>query len=139
MTPAERSGPPDEKVTINLGPVDLGRVDLLVSEGVFSSRTDFIRTSVRRQLEDHEQLLQEVVTRKEFTVGFLYHTRADLERYRSKGERLHIKVIGVYKLGEGVTKQLVNDVLENVTVLGSLRGPKAVVDSMKKNTREAHP
>lgn len=138
MAPAERSGPADEKITINLGPVDLGRVDLLVSEGLFSSRTDFIRTSVRRQLEDHEKLLEEVVTRKEFTVGFLYHSRADLEGYRSKGERLHIKVIGVYKLGEGVTKQLVKDVLENVTVLGSLRGPKAVIDSIK-NTREAHP
>lgn len=136
MAPAERLGPQDEKVTINLGPVDLGRVDLLVTEGLFSSRTDFIRAAVRRQLEDHEKLLQDVITRREFTVGFLYHSKTDLERHRSKGEKLRVKVVGVYKLGEGVTKELARDVLESVTVLGSLRGPKSVVASIK-NVREA--
>lgn len=98
--------------------------------------TTCTRAAVRRQLEDHEKLLQDVITRKEFTVGFLYHSKADLERHRSKGEKLRVKAVGVYKLGEGVTKELARDVLGSVTVLGSLRGPKSVVASIK-NVREA--
>ena len=136
MAPAERAGPEDEKVTINVGPVDLGRIDLLVREGVFSSRTDFIRDAIRDQLEDHTKLVDDVVTRKEFQVGFLYHSKADLERHKKKGEKLRIKVLGVYKLGDGVTKELVADVLEEVNVLGSFRGPKDVVEWMKSRRGE---
>ena len=132
MAPAERSGPEDEKITINLGPVDLGRIDLLVREGVYSSRTDFIRGAIRGQLEDQKQLVDDVATRKEYTVGFLYHSRADLERHRDKGERLRVRVIGVYKLADDVTKDLASDVLEEVNVLGSFRGPKELIASMRE-------
>lgn len=137
MAPAERIGPDDEKLTVNLGPVDLGRIDLLVREGVYSTRSDLIRAAIRRQLDDHEKLVDDVVTRKEFQVGFLYHSRGDLERHRKKGEKLRIKVLGVYKLGDDVTKNLAADVLEEVTVLGSFRGPKEVVDWMKTHRGEA--
>lgn len=129
--PAERAGPEDEKVTINLGPVDLGRIDLLVREGVYSSRTDFIRGAIRRGLQDHERLLEEVVTRRELTVGFLFHSRADLEAHRAKGERLRVRVLGVYKIAADVTLDLAEDVYEQVTVHGSLRGPRDVVDALK--------
>lgn len=136
MAPAERAGPEDEKVTINIGPVDLGRIDLLVREGVFSSRTDFIRDAIRDQLEEHGKLVDDVVTRKQIQIGFIYHTKADLERYRKKKEKLRIKVLGVYKLGAGVTKELAADVYEEVNVLGSLRGPKDVVEWMKSQRGE---
>lgn len=129
--PAERTGPDDEKVTINLGPVDLGRVDLLVAEGVFSSRTDFIRAAIRRQLDEHEDLVKEVVMRKSFVVGVLHHSKTDLERFRAKGEKVHVRVVGVYQLGQGVTKQLASDVLASVVVRGSMRGPKEVVAALK--------
>ncbi len=127
MTPAERSGPEDEKITINLGSVDLGHIDLLVREGVYSSRSDFIRNSIRSQLSAHIKLIDEVIVRKEYQVGFLYHSRADLERRRDKGEKLHVKVVGMYKLGSDVTRTLASAVLEDVTILGSLRGPKEVI------------
>jgi Arc/MetJ-type ribon-helix-helix transcriptional regulator len=137
MAPAERAGPEDEKITLNIGPVDLGRIDLLVHEGVYSSRTDAIRTAIRRQLDDHEKLVDDVVTRKELQVGFLSHSKSDLERLRDKGEKLRVKVVGVYKLGDGVTKKLVSDVLDEVTVLGSLRGPKDVVEWIKQWGKES--
>ncbi len=131
MTPAERSGPEDEKITINLGSVDLGHIDLLVREGVYSTRSDFIRSAIRGQLSTHSKLVDEVITRKEFQVGFLFHSKADLERRRNKGEKLRIKVVGMYKLGSDVTKALAADVLEDVTVLGSLRGPREVVSWLR--------
>ncbi len=133
MAPAERSGPQDEKVTINLGPVDLGRIDLLVREGVYSSRTDFIRDAIRDQLDDQKQLVDDVVTRKDYVVGYLSHSKRDLERYRQKGERLRVRVIGVYKLADDVSRDLANAVLEEVNVLGSLRGPEDVVAWIKGN------
>jgi Arc/MetJ-type ribon-helix-helix transcriptional regulator len=134
MAPAERSGPEDEKITINLGPVDLGRIDLLVREGVFSSRTDFIRDAIRDHIEENGKIVDDVVTRKEYQVGYLSHTRADLEKLRKKKQKLRVRVVGVYKLADDVTKDLVADVLEDVNVLGSFRGPKDVIEWMK-----AHP
>jgi Arc/MetJ-type ribon-helix-helix transcriptional regulator len=127
MAPVRRSGPEDEKITINLGTVDLGHIDLLVREGVYSSRSDFIRNAIRSQLSTHNKLVDDIIVRKEFTVGFLYHSRSDLERRRKKGEKLTVKVVGMYKLGSDVSRSLAADVLEDVTVLGSLRGPKEVV------------
>ena len=132
MVPAERVGPEDEKVTINLGPVDLGRIDLLVREGVYSSRTDFIRDAIRSGLDEQKGLVDDVVTRKEYQVGLILHRRADLEKYRAKGERVSIKVVGVYILGADVTVDLVDAVIEELTVLGSLRGPKDVVEHLKR-------
>lgn len=137
MAPAERIGPEDEKVTVNVGPVDLGRIDLLVSEGLYSTRTDFIRAALRRQLDEHEKLVDDVVTRKEFTVGFLYHSRRDLERVREKGERLRVRVVGVYKLGSDVTLDLAEDVYDDVIVLGSLRGPMPVITWIKARAARA--
>jgi Arc/MetJ-type ribon-helix-helix transcriptional regulator len=135
MVPAERSGPEDEKVTINLGPVDLGRVDLLVREGVFSSRTDFIRDAVRRQLEEHTDIVKEVVTRKSYNVGLTAWTKKDLEETRRKGERVRLRTVGVCIFGPGVTKQLDDDVFEDISVLGSVRGPKEVVDWVRSRAQ----
>jgi Arc/MetJ-type ribon-helix-helix transcriptional regulator len=136
MAPAERSGPEDEKVTINLGPVDLGRIDLLVREGVFSSRTDFIRDAIRDQLEDQKPLVDEVVTRKDYVVGYLSHSKSDLEKLRRDGQKRRVRVVGVYRLGEGITRELAEAVLEEVNVLGSLKGPKDVVDWIKSRRGE---
>lgn len=136
MAPAERSGPEDEKVTINLGPVDLGRIDLLVREGVYSSRTDFIRDAIRDHLEEQKQLVDDVILRKDYVVGFLLHDRASLEELQKKREKRRVKVVGVYKLADDVTKDLAHAVLDEVTVLGSLKGPKDVVDWIKSERRD---
>lgn len=132
MARAERMGPPDEKVTVNLGPVDVGKVDLLVSEGLYGSRTDFIRTAVRRQIEEHELILHEAVLRRQFTIGYVQQGRGDLERLRAKGERLRARVVGVYRLSKDVTPELADDVLEQVWVLGSFRAPQAVKERLRR-------
>jgi Arc/MetJ-type ribon-helix-helix transcriptional regulator len=137
MAPAERSGPQDEKITINLGPVDLGRIDLLVREGVYSSRTDFIRDAIRDHLDDQRQLVDDVVTRKDYVVGFLSHSKADFEKHRKKGERVRVRVIGVYRLADDITKKLAEDVLDEVNVLGSLKGPPEVVAWIRNRGGEA--
>ncbi len=137
MAPAERSGPEDEKVTINLGPVDLGRIDLLVHEGVYSSRTDFIRDAVRRQLGVHAKLVDDVVVRKSYGVGVLAFSKNTFEEMRAKGERLRIRVVGVCVFGPGVTRSLVEDTVEAISVLGSVRGPKEVVQWAKSQMKGA--
>jgi Ribbon-Helix-Helix transcriptional regulator family len=50
--------PDSEKITINLGFVDLGRVDLMVREGFYSNRADFIRTAIRNQLERQDDAIR---------------------------------------------------------------------------------
>lgn len=138
MAPAERLGPEDEKLTVNVGPVDLGRVDLLVSEGLFSSRSDFIRSAIRSHLEEHAKFLDDTVSRRELTVGYLSHSKKDFERLAEGGERLSVNVVGLYRIDPTVTLPLAQAVLEDVVVLGSLRASKEVV-AWIKSMKESRP
>lgn len=134
MAPAERLGPADEKVTINVAPVDLGKIDLLVSEGLYGSRTDLIRDAIRRLLEKHDTLVSDVVARREFVVGFTSYNRKDLERFRSKGQRIRLRVVGVGRLAGDVTPELALDVIEDISVMGAFRAPKPVLAALKQRS-----
>ncbi len=110
--------PETEKITINMAAVDLGKIDLLVQEGVYSNRTDFIRTAIRSQLEKHTFEIQQSVTRHAFVVGALSYDRSDLEKRKSKGERLKINVVGMLHLHADVTAELAAEVIESIQVRG---------------------
>lgn len=114
----ERSSPPDEKVTVNLGPIDIGRIDLLVEEGFYSNRTDVIRSAVRQLLDGHDESIKEAVKRQTLAVGVVLWTRAGLEEARKKGERLDARVLGVLRVASDVSPELADDVIESVRVLG---------------------
>ena len=108
-----------EKITINLGYVDLGRIDLLVQEGFFSNRTDFIRTAIRNQLSTHGEEVRESITRHTLELGLRHYTRADLEAAQAAGEKLHIKVLGLASIAADVTPALAFASIESITVLGA--------------------
>ena len=122
----ERAGPPDEKVTINLGPVDVGRIDLLVEEGFYGSRTDVIRTAVRRLLEDHKAPLDEAIVRQAYSVGAVQWNRGAFEELRKKRERVNLRVVGVLRIANNVSPDLADAVIESIRVLGHLSAPAAV-------------
>src|SRR3977135_1041096 len=84
-----------EKITINLGFVDLGHVDLMVQEGFYSNRTDFIRTAIRNQLERHADVVKKSTVRKGLDLGLRHYSREDLEAALSAGDMLHIHVLGL--------------------------------------------
>jgi Arc/MetJ-type ribon-helix-helix transcriptional regulator len=117
---------PDEKITINIGCVDLGQIDLLVAEGFYSNRTDLIRTAIRNQLASHEPVLQSVVARKMLVLGIQHYTAADLRRHRASGQQLDIKVLGLASFADDVTPALVLDVVNSITVLGAIHASPAV-------------
>ena len=123
----ERAGPPDEKLSVNLGPVDLGTIDVLVEEGFYATRADFIRSAVRRQLDEHKVALDAAIIRREFTVGFVHHNAAGLRAAKDKGQRLDIKVIGVLQLADDIDPDLAEEAIERIKVHGTLRAPKAVL------------
>ena len=122
----ERAGPPDEKVTINLGPVDLGRIDLLVDEGFYASRTDVIRTAVRNLLEEHKGPINDAIVRQSYAVGVVQWNRAAFEELRKKKERVNLRVIGVLRIAHNVSPDLADAVVESIRVLGHLSAPAAV-------------
>lgn len=130
MARPERSGPPDEKITINLGPVDLGRVDLLVEEGFYASRTDFIRDAIRRLLDDHKGVLSEAAVRREVTVGFVRLSAGELQRAAGKKEKLDIRVLGRLEISDDVTPDLADKAIERVSVRGALQAPRNVLDRL---------
>jgi Arc/MetJ-type ribon-helix-helix transcriptional regulator len=115
-----------EKITVNLGFVDLGHVDLLVSEGVYANRSDFIRTAVRNQIERHADITRQSVARKPIEVGLRRYGRAELEAARAAGARLDIRVLGLAVIADDVPPDLASTAIASIEVLGSLQASPAV-------------
>lgn len=115
-----------EKITINLGFVDLGQIDLLVQEGFYSNRTDFIRTAIRNQLATHAEVVKKSVTRQTLDLGLRHYTRDDLEAVRAAGERLQIHVLGLASIADDVTPELARATIDSIVVLGALHASAAV-------------
>jgi Arc/MetJ-type ribon-helix-helix transcriptional regulator len=115
-----------EKITINMGPVDLGQIDLLVREGFYSNRTDFIRTAIRNQLTTHADAVRQTVARQTLVLGVQHFSRADLEAVRGAGERLSIQVLGLATIADDVSPELASESIESVMVLGAFRASPQV-------------
>jgi Arc/MetJ-type ribon-helix-helix transcriptional regulator len=115
-----------EKITINLGPVDLGQIDLLVQEGFYSNRTDLIRTAIRNQLQSHSDVIKQTVARKSLVLGLQHYSRADLEAVRDAGQKLQIQVLGLASISADVLPELALATIDSVTVLGALHASPAV-------------
>ena len=124
-----------EKITINLGLVDLGQIDLLVSEGFFSNRTDFIRTAIRRQLESRASSVESTVARRELTLGSAHYSRADLEELRDSGRMVELRVLGLASIADDVSPELALATIAAVEVLGAFRAPRAVKAALGPRTR----
>jgi Arc/MetJ-type ribon-helix-helix transcriptional regulator len=118
--------PLDEKITINLGYVDLGQIDLLVQEGFYSNRTDLIRTAIRNQLAAHADAVKQAVARKTLVLGIQHFSAEDLRAVRDAGQRLQIRVLGLASIAHDVTPELALASIESVVVLGALHASTAV-------------
>ena len=126
-----------EKITINLGPVDLGQIDLLVQEGFYQNRTDFIRTAIRNQLATHAEPVRRTVARKELVLGLQHYTRRDLEAVRAAGETLQIKVLGLVSIAEDVPPELALATIDSLEVLGAFRASPAVKAALAGRIRSS--
>jgi Arc/MetJ-type ribon-helix-helix transcriptional regulator len=115
-----------EKITINLGLVDLGQIDLLVKEGFYTNRTDFVRTAIRNQITTHADVVKRMVARKTLVIGMQHYTRNDLEAVRAAGEKLQISVLGLVSIAEDVSPELALATIDSIEVLGALRASAAV-------------
>ena len=120
------SKPADEKITINLGYVDLGQIDLLVQEGFYANRTDLIRTAIRNQLVNHAEVVKQVVARKTLVLGIQHFTADDLRAVQASGEALQIRVLGLATIALDVTPELALAAIDSVVVLGALHASPAV-------------
>jgi Arc/MetJ-type ribon-helix-helix transcriptional regulator len=115
-----------EKITINLGLIDLGQIDLLVNEGFYSNRTDLIRTAIRNQLNTHAEVVKQTVARRSLVLGLHHYSKADLEKAQQAGERLHIQVLGMASIGSDVSAELALATIDSIFVLGTLHASSAV-------------
>jgi Arc/MetJ-type ribon-helix-helix transcriptional regulator len=128
-------GGDSEKITINLGYVDLGHIDLMVQDGFYSNRTDFIRTAIRNQLERHADAVKQSVSRKNLDLGLRHYSRQDLEAARAAGQRLHINVLGLASIAQDVTPELAKATIASITVLGALQASAAVKAALADRMR----
>jgi Arc/MetJ-type ribon-helix-helix transcriptional regulator len=126
-----------EKITINLGLVDLGQVDLLVQEGFYSNRTDFIRTAIRNQISTHAEVVRQTVARKTLVLGLEHYTRRGLEAVREAGETLEIKVLGLASIDDDVSPELALETIDSIVVLGALRASPAVKSALAGRIRSS--
>jgi Arc/MetJ-type ribon-helix-helix transcriptional regulator len=127
-----RASPADtEKITVNLGYVDLGHVDLMVQEGFYSNRTDFIRTAIRNQLDRHNDVVKKSVVRQQLDIGLHRYSREDLEAVRAANETLHIQVLGLAIIADDVSPELARDTIASLHVLGALHASAKVKAALK--------
>ncbi len=126
-----------EKITINMGVVDLGQIDLLVQEGFYHNRTDFIRTAIRNQLNAHAEAVKQTVSRKELVLGLQHYTRRDLEAVRAAGETLEIRVLGLASIADDVPPELALATIDSIDVLGAFRATPAVKAALAERIRSA--
>jgi Arc/MetJ-type ribon-helix-helix transcriptional regulator len=134
-SPAREKTSETEKITINLGYVDLGRIDLLVQEGFYSNRTDLIRTAIRNQLSAHAAEVARSMGRQTLDLGLRDFTAADLEAVCAAGEVLHVKVVGLARFAPDVTPELARAAIGSITVLGALHASKAVKAALADRIR----
>jgi Arc/MetJ-type ribon-helix-helix transcriptional regulator len=120
-----------EKITVNIGIVDLGRVDLLVQEGFYASRADFVRTAIRNQLERQKTAVDSITSRKAMVIGTMSYTRRELEQKLEDNEMVNIKVIGMFILTDDITPQLAVDTIQSVIVRGVFKAPEDVKEALK--------
>jgi Arc/MetJ-type ribon-helix-helix transcriptional regulator len=124
-----------EKITINLGLVDLGQIDLLVQEGFYSNRTDFIRTAIRTQLVTHAEVVKRTVARKTLVLGVQHYTRRDLEALRATGDMLQLNVLGLVSIAEDVSPELALATIDSIEVLGAFRASATVKAALAGRVR----
>jgi Arc/MetJ-type ribon-helix-helix transcriptional regulator len=124
-----------EKITINVGFVDLGHIDLMVEEGFYSNRSDFIRTAIRNQVLAHGEALKNSVARRSMVLGLQRFTRQDLEKVVAAGEQLHIQVLGLATIDDDVPAQLASRAIGSITVLGALRASPQVKAALADRLR----
>jgi Ribbon-Helix-Helix transcriptional regulator family len=123
-----------EKITINLGFVDLGQIDLIVADGFYSNRTDFIRTAIRNQLTEHADVLKQSVSRKKFDLGLHDYDREFLDSLRQSGRSVHIRVLGLVRIAPDVTPDLARATIASITVLGAIQASSAVKAALADRT-----
>jgi Arc/MetJ-type ribon-helix-helix transcriptional regulator len=123
-----------EKITINVGLVDLGQIDLLVDEGFYANRTDFIRTAIRRQLENRAAAVTDTISRRTLVLGTQHFGRGELEALRAAGQTVEIRVLGLATIAEDVSPELAQATITRVEVLGAFRAPRAVKAALASRT-----
>jgi Arc/MetJ-type ribon-helix-helix transcriptional regulator len=124
-----------EKLTLNLGFVDLGSIDLLVRDGFYSNRSDFIRTAIRNQLATHAETAKQAASRLTLELGLRTYARQDLEAVQAAGERLKIRVLGLAVIADDVTPDLARATIESITVFGALHAPAEVKTALADRLR----
>jgi Arc/MetJ-type ribon-helix-helix transcriptional regulator len=126
LVEAKPKFPDTEKVTINLGLVDLAQMDLLVEEGFYTNRTDFVRMAIRNQLQLHGEVIRQTVIRKRYVMGMQRYSKAELEKTVAAGERLEIHVLGLASIDDDVTPELAREAIVSIHVLGAFLASDAV-------------
>jgi Arc/MetJ-type ribon-helix-helix transcriptional regulator len=123
-----------EKITVNIGLIDLGQIDLLVDEGFYANRTDFIRTAIRRQIESRSAAVEQTVSRRTLTLGTQHYSRDDLEALRARGRMVEVRVLGLATVADDVSPELAVATIASVEVLGAFRASKAVKAALAART-----
>jgi len=127
---SQKKLPDSDKVTVNVGLVDLGQVDLLVDEGFYSNRTDFVRTAIRNQLQVHAEAIRQTVTRKRYVMGMYRYGRSELEQVVADGQQLEIHVLGLAVIEDDVPASLAREAIASIQVLGAFIAAPAVREAL---------
>lgn len=115
-----------EKLTININHVDLGKIDLLVDNGFYTNRTDFIRNAIRESLSKHGDYVEKLIEKSSSFIGVIKLSNQDLLRYEEKKEKHNIKVIGLLVIDQNIDFELLKKTVSTIKAKGTIIADKKI-------------
>ena len=115
-----------EKITINIDVVDLGKIDLLVEQGFYSNRTDLIKSSIRNEVNKHEEVVSKIVVSKSYNVGVTKFSKEELEEVARSNKILDVKVLGLLIIADDVPVDLAKKTIKYLNVFGVFKAPAEI-------------
>lgn len=113
-----------EKITINVNTSDLGKIDLLIHEGYYSNRTDFIKSAIKSQVNKHDDEINMILSskkKKDWFVGVYVLTEDELQALKRYGRKKAIRGMGLLIVDKDVSLDLMKTSISAIETYGVCR------------------
>lgn len=135
-----------EKVSVNINEEALSKIDLLVEDGFYSNRSDFINRAVDTLLDREnrtvDKLLEihskEKINSRQWFVGVQTMGSQYLEKVKEQGVRLRIKGCGVLYFEKDAAQELVFETVEYISPRIRVIAEEAVREHYKQSKQPRH-
>jgi Arc/MetJ-type ribon-helix-helix transcriptional regulator len=123
-----------QQLNVTMDAEEIHQVDLMVEQGLYASRKDFLQLAARNLLREHGVEVPRPMTGELKVAGIAVHNRKSLEKLRAAGRQLELNVTGIFRLADDVTPELACAVIKSLTLRGTFEASAEVKATLKDRT-----